>query len=79
MSHFNNEQLLETVNETVDWASELGEQWAGTTLGRILDNERDNLLSVVKNNDLELASVEVINLAQTCMHAEEQLREMGEF
>lgn len=73
MSDFTNTQLIETVNETVDWASELAEQWVGTTTGRIIDNERDNLISLVKNNDLELASVSVINLAKTCQYAEDEL------
>lgn len=66
-------ELLKEVEKTVDWAGELGDQWTGTTVGRILDSERDNLLSIVKANDLELASVAVINLMQTCMYAEQQL------
>lgn len=73
MKDLNEETLLKTVNETVDWASDLADQWVGTLIGRILDNERDNLLYMVKENNLELASVAVLNLAMTCQHAEEQL------
>lgn len=79
MSHASNDQLLETINETVDWASEMGEAWVGTTTGRIIDSERDNLLSIVKNNNLELASVAVLNLAKTCQYAEDELNKMNDF
>lgn len=73
MSNITNDKLLETVNETVDWASELGETFLATTTGRVLDNQRDELLRVVKSGDLELADVLVFNLAQTCTYAEEEL------
>lgn len=79
MPDLTKEQLLETVEETLDWAGDLGDAWTGTTIGRILDNERDNLVSIVKANDLELASVAVLNLAMTCQHAEEQLKQSGDF
>lgn len=72
------DNLLKTVDETVDWASELGDQWVGTLIGRILDSERDNLLTMVKENNLELASVAVLNLAMTCQHAENQLKKAEE-
>lgn len=63
-------KLLETVDKTVDRASELGDQWVGTLVGRMLDSERDHLLYAVKENRLELASVMVLNLANLCDHAE---------
>lgn len=78
MKDLTKETLLETVEETVERASELGDHWTGTTLGRVLDSERDNVLKLVRNEDLELASVSVLNLAMTCQFAEEKLREEGE-
>lgn len=78
MQDLTEKNLLKTVDETVAWASDLGDQWVGTLIGRILDNERDNLLDMVKENNLELASVAVLNLAMTCQHAEEQLKKVEE-
>lgn len=69
-------QLLQEVDKAVELAGELGDQWTGTTIGRILDSERENLLSIVKSNDMQLASVAVLNLMNTCTYAEKQLNEM---
>ncbi len=74
MTTLSKKKLLKTVDETVDRASELGDQWVGTLIGRMLDSERDNLLYIVKQENLELASVAVLNLEMTCQHAEKQLR-----
>lgn len=79
MADLTKEQLLETIDETVDWASDLGDQWVGTMIGRMLDAERDHLLEAVRREDLELASVMVLNLAMTCNHAEEQLKKAEDF
>lgn len=75
MSNATNDKLLELVDITIDWASELGEAWVATTTGRIIDNQREQLLSVVKANDLELAEVLVNNLAKTCAYAQKELDE----
>ena len=71
-------KLLETVEKTVGWASELGDQWVGTLIGRMLDAERDYVLEAVKRGDPELASAMVLNLTKTCQHAEKQLKEVEE-
>lgn len=68
--------LVTEVEKTVDWASELGDAWVGTMVGQILDNERDNLLRLVRSGDLELASVAVLNLVNVCEYAQKQLNEM---
>ena len=68
-------ELLSKVEKTVDWASDLGDQWVGTLIGRMLDAERDHVLEAVRREDLELASVMVLNLTKTCQYAE-QLNEM---
>ena len=70
--------ILKEVDKAVELAGELGDQWVGTTIGRILDSERDNLLSIVRANDIELASVAVLNLLNTCEYAEKQLNEAGD-
>ena len=69
-------ELLKEVEQTVDWASDLGDQWVGTLIGRMLDAERNNVLEAVKRDDLELASVMVLNLTMTCQYAEKQLTEV---
>lgn len=68
-------QLLKEVDKAVDRAGELGDQWVGTLIGLMLDAERDNVLEAVKRDDLELASVMVLNLTKTCDYAEKQLME----
>lgn len=78
MQDLTEKNLLKQVDETVEWASELGDQWVGTLIGRTLDNERDNLLRMVKEHNLELASVAVLNLAMTCQHAEDELKKVEE-
>lgn len=70
--------VTQEVEKAVDWASELGDAWVGTMVGQILDSERDNLLRIVRSNNMELASVAVLNLMHTCMYAEKQLREVEE-
>jgi len=79
MSTLSKEKILEAVNKTVDRASDLGDKWIGTLIGKVLDDERDNLLYIVKEDNLELASILVLNLAMTCQHAEEQLKQLEEF
>lgn len=69
-------KLLETVEKAVDLASDLGDQWVGTMIGQVLDNERDTLLRIAKSNNLELASVAALNLMNTCEFAEKQLAEV---
>ena len=71
-------ELSKEVDKAVDWASELGDQWVGTMIGQVLDNERDTLLRIVKSNNVELASVAVLNLMHTCMYAKKQLKEVEE-
>lgn len=78
MKDLTKETLTQTVEETIERASELGDHWTGTTLGRVLDSERDNVVKLMRNDELELASVSVLNLAMTCQFAEEKLREEGE-
>ena len=62
--------MLEKVEKAVERAGELGDQWVGTLIGRMLDAERDHVLEAVKRDDLELASVMVLNLVHTCDYAE---------
>lgn len=67
-------ELSKEVDKAVDWASELGDQLVGTMIGQVLDNERDTLLWIVKSNNIQLASVAVLNLMNTCDFAEKQLK-----
>lgn len=67
---------LEQVEKTVDRASDLGDQWVGTLIGRMLDAGRDHVLEAVKRDDIGLASVMVLNLMKTCDYAEKQLNEV---
>lgn len=68
--------LQQEVDRAVDLASDLGDRWTGTTLGRVLDNERANVLSLMRVDEPELASVAVINLLNTCKYAEKLEEEL---
>ena len=71
-------KIQDEVEKTVGWASDLGDQWVGTIVGQVLDSERESPLRIVKSNNMELASVAVLNLIHTCMYAEKQLKEVEE-
>ena len=69
------DRLEEVVDETVKWAEELSESWTGTTTGRILDSQKDRVQNAMSSGDTKLASVEVLQLAQTCDYAEKELND----
>lgn len=69
------QQLKKTVKETLGWASELSDAWVGTTTGNIIDSQKNHLESLVESGDMNLASVQVIELAQTLVYAEGELDE----
>lgn len=71
-------KIQDEVEKAVGWASDLGDQWVGTIVGQVLDSERESPLRIVKSNNMELASVAVLNLIHTCMYAEKQLKEVEE-
>ena len=71
-------KIQDEVEKAVGWASDFGDQWVGTIVGQVLDSERESLLRIVKSNNMELASVAVLNLIHTCMYAEKQLKEVEE-
>ena len=62
-------KIQDEVEKAVGWA---------TIVGQVLDSERESLLRIVKSNNMELASVAVLNLIHTCMYAEKQLKEVEE-
>lgn len=72
MSHLANDQLLDTIRETIEWANELAEEWTGTTTGKIIDFEVTQLERAVNESDLELAQKLVYELALTCTKVDEQ-------
>ena len=64
------ERLKELVKETVEWANDLSETWSGTTTGHIIENQKKHVESLMKSKDFNLASIAVLELAQTCDYAE---------
>lgn len=66
-----NSQLLDTVNEAVKRADNLSELWAGTTTGSIIDSQKRHLESLVRMGDMNLASIQVLELVQSCIDAED--------
>ncbi len=66
------ERLKQVATETVDWAKELSEVWTGTTTGKVIDSQLEGLTLAIKEDNLNLVSVLVLELAQTCDYAEKE-------
>lgn len=64
------------LEETLERARELGEQWTNTTVGDIIDAQRARVKNAT-NEDPELASVLVLELAKTCTQAEKEDRRLN--
>jgi hypothetical protein len=65
-------QLKTLVDETIEWANDLAETWTGTTMGNIINNQNNHLKDLVSQGEMNLASVAVLELAQTCDYAEKE-------
>lgn len=63
--------LEKIVADTIAWANELSEAWVGTTMGRVIDKQREHVEDLMKT-DPNLAQVAVFELAQTCDYAEKE-------
>lgn len=72
MGDLTNTQLLELIDETLAWASDVSEMWTGTLHAELIDQEQAKLINAVEKNDLEYARELVYNLAQTLEHAEKE-------
>jgi hypothetical protein len=68
-------QLKKVVKETLEWANDMSDTWVGTTTGNIIDSQKKHLENLVESGDMNLASVQVIELAQTLVYAEKELDE----
>lgn len=72
MSHEANDNLLDSVRETIDYANELSELWTGTTVGSVIDAQKDSLVNAVEDNNLEQARLNMISLVETCRMIEKE-------
>lgn len=63
------------VQETLKRASNLSEVWTGTTVGNIIDSQKRQLEALLEYKDMNLVSIQVLELAQSCDNAEKQLDE----
>ena len=61
------------VRKTLEWASEIAESWVGTTTGAIIDSQKRHVETLMKTKDLNLVSIAVLELVQTCKEAEHNL------
>lgn len=72
MSNITNTQLLETVDDTLAWASDLSERWIGTTIGKVIDSQQAQLIKAVDEGDYEHAYNLLHHLGQTLDYAEKE-------
>ena len=67
-----NEQLLDLVDSTMKWATEVSELWTGTLYGKQIDLEKERLFESVRSGDTEQMKTQVTDLAQFLNQAEEE-------
>lgn len=60
-----NEKLDTIINETLLWADDLSEKWTGTMHEKIINIQKERLLTAVGKKDSELAQNFLYDLAQT--------------
>lgn len=63
------------LNETLKWAEELSETWVGTTTGNIIRARKEHLESLISFGDMNLASIQVLELAEVCALAQKELHD----
>lgn len=61
------------VKKAIDRANRLSEEWAGTTAGSIIDYRKSHLEDLLKTGDMNLVSVQLIELVQACNDVEQEL------
>lgn len=62
------------IESTLKWAKELSEAWVGTTTGNIIEAQKKHLEYLV-SSDMNLASIQVLELIETCKYAQGELDE----
>lgn len=76
MSNLTNDQLLDLIEETLAWGSDVSERWSGTLHEKIIETQRARIKEAVNKNDLELAYSLVRDLAQTLEVSEKELQKV---
>lgn len=64
--------LERVVKDTIKWANELSETWSGTTTGHIIDSQKEHLEYLIEKKEMNLVSVQVLELIQTCKYADKE-------
>lgn len=64
------EKLLELIDETLAWASDISERWTGTLHEKLIDNQRVQLIEAVERGDLNKGYILLCDLGQTLDYAE---------
>ena len=65
-------ELKNLTKKTLGWAGELSEEWVGTTKGNVIEYQRKHVQELFDAGDLNLVSVAVLELAQTCENVESE-------
>lgn len=64
------DKLLEMIDETIAWASNISELWTGTLHADIIDSQQAQLIKAVDQQDYKKAYNLMCDLAQTLDYAE---------
>lgn len=68
--------LLDYIDSTLAWASDVSEMWAGTLHEKLIDNQQAQLIKAVDEEDFELAYKKMCDLAQMLDFAEKEYRKV---
>jgi hypothetical protein len=71
MSNLTNDQLMDLVDETMRWGSEVSERWTGTLYEKQIDFQQANILKALERNNLDEVRKLVYDLAKYLDVAEE--------
>lgn len=72
MSDAANKELLELIDRTLAWASEVSEMWTGTIHASIIDSQMAQLTKAVEVSDMGRAHRLVHILAQSVKNSQEE-------
>jgi len=64
------DNIKELAQKTLKRATDLSELWTGTTVGSVIDYRADHVRSLLLSKDMNLVSIAILELVQSCENAE---------
>lgn len=78
METLTDEKLLDFIDETIEWSTEICEMWTGTLHEKLIDSQRAQLIKAVDEGDMKKAYILMCDLGQTLDYAEKAFKDADE-